>query len=210
VTAPGGTEGPRLRALLIAPPGAGKGTQAARLSRHFGVAHLSTGELFRREVGAGTPLGHKVEAYVNRGDLVPDELVGDIVRREVERVVRETGGYLLDGFPRTVQQAETAHAWAVESGLTAHAVLTFDVPRATLLERLMGRASAQGRTDDEEATIRHRLEVYDRQTAPLLDYYANRGVLVRIAADRPVDEVTSASIEALDRAMAAQEPAAQR
>lgn len=194
----------RLRALLIAPPGAGKGTQAERLCAHFAVTHISTGDLFRREVAAGSTLGRQVQEYLDQGDLVPDGVVGEVVRQEVMKAMRDTGGYLLDGFPRTVAQAEGAHALALDLGLTAHAVLTFDVPRAVLLERLMGRGTSDGRTDDSEATIRHRLDVYDRQTAPLLDYYGGRGVLVRVNADRAVDEITAASIAVLDAALGAE------
>jgi adenylate kinase len=188
----------RLRALLIAPPGAGKGTQATRISVYFGVTHISTGDVFRREVEESTPLGLKVKAYLDAGDLVPDDVVGEVVRVEVVGAMKETGGYLLDGFPRTLAQAEAAYALAVELGIEAHAVLTFEVPRPVLLERLMARASAEQRTDDNEATIRHRLDVYDAATAPLLDYYEGRGVLFRIDADQPVDTVTAAAIAALD------------
>ena len=190
-----------LRALLIAPPGAGKGTQAQRRSAHFGVADVSTGEVFRREVNAGTDIGIQVKGYLDRGDLVPDDLVGRIIRREIDAAIAETGGYLLDGFPRTLPQAEAAYALASELGITAHAVLTFDVPREVLLKRLLGRGSKGGRSDDDEATIRHRLDVYDLQTAPLLDYYATRGLLQRVNADRPVDEVTAQSIAVLEEAL---------
>jgi adenylate kinase len=192
---------PALRALLIAPPGAGKGTQAERLTRHFGITHISTGDVFRREVASGSKLGRQVAGYLDGGDLVPDNIVGEVVRQEVVRAVRETGGYLLDGYPRTVPQAEAAYALASELGLTADAVLTFDVPRPVLLERLMARGDAGGRTDDDEATVRHRLGVYDAQTAPLLDYYRQRGLLVSIPADAPVDHVTAASIVALEEAL---------
>jgi len=184
---------------LVAPPGAGKGTQAARLSSHFGVPSISTGEVFRREVAAGTELGRQVAGYLERGDLVPDGLVGLVVRREVLAAVAATGGYLLDGFPRTVGQAEAAHGEAVALGIEPHAVVTFDVPRPVLLERLVGRAGAGGRSDDDIRTIRHRLDVYDHETMPLLDYYATRGLLIRIDADRAVDEVTATTIEALGR-----------
>ena len=194
--------GERLRALLIAPPGAGKGTQADRLSEHFGVSHISTGDLFRREVSAGTKLGREVADYLDRGDLVPDGVVGEVVRQEVMRALRETGGYLLDGFPRTVPQAEAAYALASELGITAHGVLTFMVPRGVLLERLMGRGSDGGRTDDNIDTVKHRLDVYDAQTAPLLDYYQQRGLLIPVDADRSPDEVTADSIAALERALA--------
>ena len=198
----GPNPGRRLRAVLVAPPGAGKGTQAERLSAHFRVAHLSTGELFRREVTADTPLGRQVSVYLDRGDLVPDELVDDLVRREVERVVTETGGFLLDGFPRTVGQAERAHRWAVAEGLTADAVLTFDVPPDVLLARLTSRARAEGRADDTSDTIRHRLDVYQAETLPLLDYYRGRGLLVSVAADRPVDAVTAACVDVLEALLA--------
>jgi len=195
---PGGT---RLRALLIAPPGAGKGTQAERLCARFGVTHISTGDVFRRAVAEGSKLGRQVKQYLDEGDLVPDGVVGEVVRQEVVKAMRDTGGYLLDGFPRTVAQAEAAHGLAVEEGLTAHAVLTFAVPRPILLERLMGRGS--GRSDDNEATIRHRLDVYDTQTAPLLEYYENRGVLVTVDADRSIDEITDASIAVLEAKLTA-------
>jgi len=188
--------------LLVAPPGAGKGTQAARLSHHFGVPSISTGDVFRREVGAGTELGRKVAGYLDRGDLVPDGLVGRVVRREVLAAVAATGGYLLDGFPRTVGQAEAAHADAVELGIDALAVITFDVPRSVLLERLLNRGGAGGRSDDDSRTIRHRLDVYDLQTMPLLDYYDARGLLIRIDANRAVDEVTTTTIEALEQVLA--------
>ena len=205
MTDPGGAGGEqRLRALLIAPPGAGKGTQAERICAHFAISHISTGDVFRRAVSEGTKLGLQVKEFLDAGDLVPDEVVGEVVRQEVVKAMRDTGGYLLDGFPHTVPQAEAAHGLAVEQGTTAHAVLTFEVPRPILLERLMGRGS--GRSDDNEATIRHRLDVYDRQTSPLLEYYEGRGVLVRVDADRPIDDVTVSSIEVLEQALASRAP----
>jgi adenylate kinase len=131
-------------------------------------------------------------------------VVGEVVRKEVQRAVAATGGYLLDGFPRTLAQAEAAHELAVELGIAAHAVLTFEVPRPVLLERLMSRGASEDRADDNEATIRHRLDVYDLQTAPLLAFYEERGVLFRVDADRAVDDVTDAAIAALEAALAAQ------
>ncbi len=187
----------RLRALLIAPPGAGKGTQAVAISQEFGVEHISTGDLFRAEVKKGTALGRDVAAYLARGDLVPDDVVLQLVRVKVLEAMARDGGYLLDGYPRTLAQAHAAHAIGVEMGITAHAAVTFDVPRDVLVDRLLGRARREGRSDDDEKTILHRLDVYDCETAPLLDYYADLGVLVRIDADRPVAEVTAATIAAL-------------
>jgi adenylate kinase len=187
----------RLRGLLIAPPGAGKGTQATAISKEFGVEAISSGDLFRAEVEAGTPLGRQVAQYLDRGDLVPDELVHQLVREKVLEAIARTGGYLLDGFPRTLEQARVARASADELGITANAVVTFDVPRDVIVERMLQRARIEGRTDDDKKTILHRLDVYDSETAPVLDFYAALGVLIRIAADRPVEEVTAATIAAL-------------
>jgi adenylate kinase len=197
----------KLRALLIAPPGAGKGTQATRLCAFFEVSQISTGDLFRAAVKSGSELGKEVAAILDAGDLVPDGIVGVVVRDAVTAAIEATGGYLLDGFPRTLAQAEAAHALAVELGITAQTVLTFDVPRAALLERLMARGSAHGRSDDAERVIRHRLDVYDIQTAPLLDYYDGLGMLVRVDADKPVDDVTAASIAVLEARLAVHQEA---
>ena len=166
------------------------------------MPHVSTGALFRAAVAAETDVGKKVLGYLARGDLVPDDIVAAIVRHEVLEAVRDFGGYLLDGYPRTLAQAQSAHAIALDFGIAAHAAVTFDVPREVLLERLLGRGSEDGRTDDAATVIRHRLDVYDAETAPLLDYYAERGVLVRIDGNRPVAEVSAACIAALHAAMA--------
>ena len=191
----------RLRALLIAPPGAGKGTQATAISEEFGVEHISTGDLFRAEVAAGTPLGRKVASFLDRGDLVPDELVHQLVREKVLEALGRTGGYLLDGFPRTLEQAQVAHAAAVERGIPVHAAVTFEVPRQVLVERLLERAQLAGRPDDDEKTILHRLDVYDRETEPVVNFYAALGVLIGIDANRPVREVTVSTIAALRAAL---------
>jgi adenylate kinase len=167
------------------------------------VPHLSTGALFRAAVAAGTDVGRRVQGYLARGDLVPDDIVAAMVRDEVLAAVRKTGGYLLDGFPRTLTQAQAAHVLALEYRIAAHAAVTFDVPREALLQRLLGRGTQDGRTDDAAAVIRHRLDVYDAETAPLLDYYAERGILIRIDGNRPVADVSAACIAALRAAMAA-------
>jgi adenylate kinase len=193
----------RLRALLIAPPGAGKGTQATAISKEFGVEDISSGDLFRAEVAAGTPLGRQVAAYLDAGDLVPDELVHQLVLEKVLEAMARTGGYLLDGFPRTLDQAKVAHADAVERGIPAHAAVTFEAPRSVLVERMLERAGLAGRTDDDKKTILHRLDVYDRETVPVVEFYAELGVLVRIDANRPVGEVTASTIAALRAALGA-------
>jgi adenylate kinase len=189
--------------LLIAPPGAGKGTQADRISSHFGIAHISTGDLFRQHIAEGTPIGQSVKEYLDRGDLVPDDIVITMVRKAMEEAMSGTGGYLLDGFPRNLAQARLGYHLASELGATVHAVLHLDVSEEELLRRLLDRGARGGRSDDNEATIRHRLEVYNTQTLPLLDYYKGRGVLVAVNGEQPVDDVTAEAIVALEKMRAA-------
>ena len=187
-----------MRLLMVAPPGAGKGTQAALLSGHYGIAHLSSGDLFRKEVAAGTAIGRIASGYLSRGDLVPDELVMQMLIGPVRRAV-DAGGYVLDGFPRTVRQAEEAYAWArQEGGVELMAVVHLVVDRAELRRRMLARAASQGRTDDTEETIDHRLDVYDRETEPLIDYYSGRGLVVDIDGARAVDEVFADIVASID------------
>jgi adenylate kinase len=184
-----------MRLLLLAPPGAGKGTQGERLASHFGVAHLSTGELLRAEVSAGTPLGKAVAANLASGDLVSDELMTELLQEPLIKAARE-GGYILDGFPRTLSQAHQAFELARDLGITVQAVLALEAPDDVLRERLLERASA-GRPDDTADVIDHRLQVYAEQTRPLLAYYAGRGVLRRIDATPPPDQVFAAILDTL-------------
>jgi adenylate kinase len=184
-----------MRLLLLAPPGAGKGTQGERLAEHFGVRHLSTGDLLRAEVAAGTELGRAVEASVAAGDLVPDDLMEEVLRAPLVSAA-EDGGYILDGFPRNLTQAHQAFELARDLGITVHAVIVLEAPEEVLRERLTGRAAA-GRADDTEDVINHRLEVYAEQTRPLIAYYAGRGVLRRVDATPPPDEVFAAILESV-------------
>jgi adenylate kinase len=178
-----------MRVLLIGPPGAGKGTQAARIAAHFDLARIATGDLLREEVAAGTELGRTAKAYMDRGDLVPDGLVIAMTRARVVAANTE-GGYILDGYPRTLVQAEAAYRWAKARGVPFDLTLFFEIGTDELLARLAGRAREEGRSDDTEQTIRHRLEVYADQTLPLADYYRQRGIVARIDAVGPVDAVT--------------------
>jgi adenylate kinase len=191
-----------VRVLLLAPPGAGKGTQAKRISEHFDIPHISTGDLFRRHVAEGTELGRSVQEYLDRGDLVPDDVVLAIIRQAIEEAITSSGGYLLDGFPRNLRQAREGAHIARQFGATADAVLHLEVSEDEVLRRLLGRGSSQGRSDDNEETIRHRLDVYRTQTRPLLDYYRGRGLLIDIDGEQPVDDVTQASIDALEKVRA--------
>jgi adenylate kinase len=185
-----------MKLLMIAPPGGGKGTQADRLAEHFGISHISSGELLRREIEAGTELGREATKYVDHGDLVPDALIFDLLLEAVAQA-NEQGGYILDGFPRTREQAEKAYELARPLGLTVDAAVNLDVPVEEVLRRLRARAGIEGRSDDSENTIRHRLEVYQEATEPLLDYYADRGVLVNVDGAQPPEDVTAAILAAL-------------
>jgi len=187
-----------MRLLLVAYPGAGKGTQATRLAAHYGVAQLSSGELLRAEVARGTPIGKAAAAYLRSGDLVPDELVLKVLSSPILEAAK-SGGFILDGFPRTVSQAEAAYSLAQELDVVLQAVIYLRVGRDELLRRLRARAGGEGRTDDREKTIAHRFEVFDAQTKPLLDFYDRRGILLDIDGERPVEEVFAAITTAVDR-----------
>jgi len=186
-----------LRALLLAPPGAGKGTQGQRLAAIYGVPHLATGDLLRRHVTDGTPLGVEAKGYMDRGELVPDRLVIDLIlaRLTGEEPLR---GFVLDGFPRTLNQARDAHSWGRARRTTFQAVISLAVDEDELVRRLLERGRQSGRTDDNEVTIRNRLRVYDGSTRPLLDFYRQRGILVEIDGTGAVDGVTGRIRAALD------------
>jgi adenylate kinase len=186
-----------MRLLLIGPPGCGKGTQAVRIAQHYGVEHISSGDLLRRHVAERTSTGRAVEQCINRGDLVPDGIVMDILRKPVEAASRN-GGYILDGFPRSVAQAEAAYDVARTLDASVRIALHLHVPRDELIQRLLTRGRQTGRADDTAEVINHRLQVFDASTVPLLDYYANRETLIRIDGDNPVPEVTRSAIAHLD------------
>jgi adenylate kinase len=187
-----------VRLLLVAPPGAGKGTQAAKLAGHYAITHLSSGELLRREVASGTRIGRIVVDYLRRGDLVPDELVIDILAGPVIEAV-QSGGYVLDGFPRTLHQAEEAYRVAQQvEGIELQAVIHLDVSREELNRRLLARAGREGRSDDSDDVIAHRLAVFDSDTEPLLGFYGGRGLVVDIKGEQAVDEVFADIVTAID------------
>ena len=187
-----------MRLLMVAPPGAGKGTQAAKLAAHYRIAHLSSGDLFRREVDGGTAIGLEAAGYVARGDLVPDSLVLEILAAPILEAAAN-GGYVLDGFPRTRPQAEEAYAVASRvAGTELQAVVHLEVSTAELMRRLTTRAQSEGRVDDEEHIIEHRLDVYRTETAPMLEFYAERGLVVDVDGERSVDDVFEAIVAAVD------------
>ncbi len=207
-----------MRLVFLGPPGAGKGTQARELAREWGVVHLATGDMLREALAAGTGLGLEAKRYMDRGALVPDEVIIDLMR---ERLVRPDAarGFIVDGFPRTIAQAEALASLLKDSGQALDRVIYFEISEPELLRRLTGRRICRRcqtvyhlisapprrpdvcdkcggelyqREDDSEATVRHRLEVYAQQTAPLLAYYSERGLLVPVAGEGSIEAVRRA------------------
>lgn len=178
------------RLVLVGPPGAGKGTQAAVLSGELGVPHISTGDLFRGHVGGETDLGKRVKSYLDAGKLVPDELTNEMVRERLAEPDAKDG-FLLDGFPRNTGQAEELAGMLAEQGTELDAVLELAVDDEELVQRLLAR----GRSDDNEEVIRERQDIYRSETAPLLDHYSDK--LLRIDAVGDVEEVTDRALKAL-------------
>jgi adenylate kinase len=185
-----------MRIVVLGPPGAGKGTQAVRIAEHLGCANVATGDIFRANVAEGTELGRIAQEYMDRGDLVPDEVVIAMVMGRLAEPDC-TAGFLLDGFPRTVAQAEALDHRLAELSTPLHAALNFEITEEELLRRLVGRAAELHRSDDSEQTIRHRLEVFAIKTRPLIDYYAHRRLLVNVDAIGPVEVVTKRILDDL-------------
>jgi adenylate kinase len=174
-----------VRMLLIGAPGAGKGTQAELIAERFGITHISSGDLLRKHVDEGTAIGRAAKEYLSRGDLVPDAIVMDMLRKPVV-AASEAGGYVLDGFPRTVDQAKAAYETASSLGVAVEVAVYLEVQAAELTRRLLARGRGQ---DDRPEVIEHRLSVFEAKTRPMLDYYAQRAELITVNGARPVPEV---------------------
>jgi len=214
-----------VRLVLVGPPGAGKGTQAQFIAGHYGVPKVSTGDIFRAHVSQGTELGVAAKKYMDAGDLVPDEVTIEMVRDRIS-APDTANGFLLDGFPRNVTQADRLNEILGQLGRKLDVVLELVVDTDEVVRRLSGRRTCRGcnhvwhldfdppaaetacdicggelyqRDDDQESTIRHRLDVYAEQTEPLIAFYGSRGILVGIDATGPVDDVTERAVDALRR-----------
>lgn len=187
---------PARRLLIVGPPGAGKGTQAARIAERLGIPAISTGDIFRANVSEQTELGVLAKSYMDKGEYVPDEVTNSMVR---DRLARDDArdGFLLDGYPRTLDQVEALDRILSDAGTDLDAVLMLEVDLEAVIERLVARGREQGRSDDTEETIRKRIEVYREQTTPLVSVYDSRGLLRRIDGMRSIDEVSQAIFEVL-------------
>ncbi|MGW7451411.1 adenylate kinase [Streptomyces sp. NPDC054787] len=215
-----------MRIVLVGPPGAGKGTQAAFLAKNLSIPHISTGDLFRANISQGTELGKQAKAYMDAGDLVPDEVTIGMAKDRMEQP-DAVGGFLLDGFPRNVSQAEALDVMLQAEGMKLDAVLDLEVEEDEVVKRIAGRRICRNdsahvfhvtyappkaagvcdtcggelyqRGDDSEATVRNRLEVYHTQTEPIIDYYKAQGLLVTIPALGEVADVTKRAMDALKK-----------
>lgn len=181
----------------MGPPGAGKGTQARFVADHFGIPAISTGDIFRANVSEGTPLGVEAKRYMDAGEYVPDEVTNHMVRNRIDED-DATPGFLLDGYPRTLAQVTELDGMIEFTGHRLDAVVVLTVDPEELVQRLLQRAVTDGRADDTEDVIRRRQEVYIEQTAPLIDVYRDRGLLVEVDGMGEVDEVTKRIFAALD------------
>ena len=185
-----------MQVLLIGPPGSGKGTQGERLARRLDIEHIAAGDLLRAEVDADTELGREAAAIMQRGDLVPDRMILDLLLPKVFDASRR-GGYVLDGFPRSVDQAVEARKLAERERAGPDAVVYLDAPREELVRRILARAADQGRADDNEQTVQNRLRVFDQATEPLVDHYRGRGLLHVVDAAQDADAVTADILAAI-------------
>ena len=186
-----------MRVLMIAPPGAGKGTQGALIAAHFDIPHIATGELLRDHVARRTALGQAVQAYLDRGELVPNQVVLDMVR-EAMVAAKAGGGYVLDGIPRNMQQARATYLIGRELGMTADVALHLQADDAELVRRLLARAALEHRSDDTPDIIAQRLALYYDVTSPIISWYRDRGILVSVDAMRSAHQVGREILAALE------------
>lgn len=177
-----------MRIVLLGPPGSGKGTQAALLVERLGVPHISTGALLRNAAKRGTELGLKAKALTDKGELVPDDIISDMIEERLSRA-DVANGFILDGYPRNLAQARSLDALLERMGQPVDEAILIDLDAERIIRRIAKRAKEEGRADDTEETVRNRLQVYAQQTAPVADYYAERGLLTKVLGEGGVDEI---------------------
>jgi adenylate kinase len=187
-----------LNVLLLGPQGAGKGTQAKRISAEYGIPHIASGEILRAEMGAGTELGRRVTETIERGDLVPDDVMIELIRNRLEQPDTEAG-FVLDGFPRTTVQAEALDSMFADIGRNFSVAFALQIPDEVAYERLHRRSVLEGRADDTDEAIKRRLDNYHRETEPLIEFYRTRGNLVPIHGNRSENEVFAEISRALEQ-----------
>ncbi|QIG41739.1 adenylate kinase [Nocardioides anomalus] len=186
-----------MRLLIMGPPGAGKGTQAKFIAEHFKIPAISTGDIFRANVSQGTPLGVEAKSYMDKGEYVPDEVTNRMVRDRIDEP-DAVNGFLLDGYPRTLSQVDELDGMIAFTGHRLDAVVVLACDQDEIVERLLQRAQVEGRADDTEDVVRRRQEVYAAETAPLIDIYRERGLLIEVDGMGEVAEVTQRIFDALD------------
>ncbi len=177
--------------VIFGAPGSGKGTQSEKLIDRYGLTHISTGEVLRKEIAAGSDLGKIADSYISKGHLIPDELMVRILAAEVDRLTPSSKGFIFDGFPRTIPQAEELTRLLEKRGQKLHAVIGLEVPDDELTSRLINRGKSSGRADDNPETIKNRLDVYHSTTSPLRDYYIKDGIYTAIHGLGSVDDIFS-------------------
>ena len=185
-----------MRMILMGPPGAGKGTQAQVVAERYSIPAISTGDIFRKNASEGTELGIQAQRFMDAGEYVPDELTNLMVRNRIDEPDAERG-FLLDGYPRTLAQVEELDGMIKHTGHVLDAVVVLTVDKEELVQRLLQRAATEGRADDTEEVVRRRYEVYDEQTAPLIDVYRDRGLMIEVDGMGEVDEVSKRVLDAL-------------
>ncbi len=180
-----------LNLVLFGAPGSGKGTQSEKLIDKYGLHHISTGEVLRKHIKEGSELGKTADSYISKGQLIPDDLMIDILRSELEKIINNSKGVIFDGFPRTIPQAEALEKMLADMGVDLHGVVGLEVPEEELIERMIQRGKTTDRADDNLDTIKYRLKVYHDQTEPLKGHYTDKGKYMKINGQGSIDDIFS-------------------
>lgn len=187
-----------LNILIFGAPGSGKGTQSAFIKEHYNLDHVSTGDMLRGEIKAGTEVGKKAAAIIERGALVSDDIISEMLRNRVSKREEGKEGFIFDGYPRTLAQAETLEEILSDHGTKVTALVELQVPEAQLVERIIERGKISGRADDNETSVKERLSVYHRETEPVIDFYKKQGKILTIDGTGSIEEITSRIVSSID------------